>query len=327
MIWLTWRQSRLESLIGAAALALVASFVLWNGHTMIAAYHDAGLPGCVATHADDAGCRLAADTFLSRFDTLRGIKMVLLLCLPFLVGLLLAAPIVLDFEQGTYRLAWTQSVTRRRWLAMKLGYGLALAVGATAALVALWTWWLGPIDDLKGHFNGNSFDFEGTAPIAYTIFAFALCVAVGTMLRRTIPAVGIGLIGFLAARAIVSDRLRPHYLSPIKVTWDPLEPAPAELDDLFRGSKDWVLSQGFTDASGHYLDPGNLTVRGCMQETSSKGGDRFNQCLHDRGIVQTLIYHPADRFWTFQAIETALFFGLAAALLVLTAWWVTRRVA
>jgi hypothetical protein len=317
----------LESLIGAAALALVATGVLWNGHTMISSYHDAGLPACVAAHSDDQTCRLATDTFLRRFDTLRGIKMVLLICLPFLVGLLLAASIVLDFEQGTYRLAWTQSVTRWRWLLAKLGYGLAIAVGVAAALVALWTWWLGPIDDLKGHFNGNSFDFEGTAPIAYTVFAFALCVAVGTMLRRGIPAVGIGLVGFLAARAIVSDRLRPHYLTPIKLVWDPTQPAPAEAQNLFGGSKDWILSQGYTDAAGHFLDPGNSTVRGCMQATSSKGEDLFNQCLHDHGIVNTIVYHPATRFWTFQGFETALFLGLAAALLALTVWWVVRRIA
>ena len=27
-----------------------------------------------------------------------------------------------EFETGTFRLAWTQSVTRTRWLAVKLGH-------------------------------------------------------------------------------------------------------------------------------------------------------------------------------------------------------------
>lgn len=30
-------------------------------------------------------------------------------------GILLAAPFVLELEQGTYRLVWTQSITRTRW--------------------------------------------------------------------------------------------------------------------------------------------------------------------------------------------------------------------
>ena len=53
----------------------------------------------------------------------------------------------------------------------------------------------------------------------------------------------------------------------------------------------------------------------------------FNQCLHDHGVVMTLVYHPANRFWTFQGIETALFLGVAAILLAITAWWVLRRIA
>ncbi|HEY7035673.1 MAG TPA: hypothetical protein VH482_30305, partial [Thermomicrobiales bacterium] len=207
-----------------------------------------------------------------------------------------------------------------------IAYGLAIAIVAAAALVALWTWWLGPIDALKGKFNGNSFDFEGTAPIAYTVFAFALCVAVGTMLRRTVPAVGIGLVGFLTARAAVSDRLRPHYLAPIKLTWDPTEPPPAAAQSTLLGSRDWILSQGWTGATGNGLEPANSPVRSCMLDTGSKGGDLFNQCLHDQGVVVSMVYHPASRFWTFQAIETAIFLGVAAALFGLTFWWVTRRI-
>jgi hypothetical protein len=325
MIWLTWRQSRVESLIGGAALALVAVFLLWTGHNIISSYHDAGLPSCVATHASDDGCLNAAAAFFQRFNGLSNLTGWLNL-LPFLLGLLLAAPTVLELEHGTYRLAWTQSVTRRRWLLTRIAYGLAIAIVAAAALVALWTWWLGPIDALKGKFNGNSFDFEGTAPIAYTVFAFALCVAVGTMLRRTVPAVGIGLVGFLTARAAVSDRLRPHYLAPIKLTWDPTEPPPAAAQSTLLGSRDWILSQGWTGATGNGLEPANSPVRSCMLDTGSKGGDLFNQCLHDQGVVVSMVYHPASRFWTFQAIETAIFLGVAAALFGLTFWWVTRRI-
>jgi hypothetical protein len=40
------------------------------------------------------------------------------------------------------------------------------------------------------------------------------------------------------------------------------------------------------------------------------------------------VYQPASRFWELQAIETALFGGLAAVLMILfAAWWVRERVA
>jgi hypothetical protein len=39
---------------------------------------------------------------------------------------------------------------------------------------------------------------------------------------------------------------------------------------------------------------------------------RPNQFLHARGIQQFGVYHPADRFWTFQLIEAALLVAVAA---------------
>jgi hypothetical protein len=326
MIWLTWRQSRLESLIGGAALVVVAVFLLVSGQEIVSAYRDSILPDCAAQRAEDQSCREAASYFLQEFSDIRGIKMVFLICLPFLVGLLLAAPMVLDFEHGTYRLAWTQSVTRRRWLATKLAYGLALSAVVSVPLIALWMWGRGPIDDVQGRFNSNSFDFEGTVPIAYTVFAFALCLAAGTLLRRAIPAVGIGLVGFLVVRAFVSDQLRHRYLSPLDLSWDPIDPIPAAArNQAFNG--DWILGDGYLDAQGNRITGGDEAVRGCMINASAKiGDDRVSACLHDHGIRYALLYHPADRFWTFQAIETGLFLGLSALLLAVTALWVMRRI-
>ena len=41
---------------------------------------------------------------------------------PLLVGLFWGAPVLArEFERGTHRLAWTQSVPRRAWLVVKLG--------------------------------------------------------------------------------------------------------------------------------------------------------------------------------------------------------------
>jgi hypothetical protein len=328
MIWLTWRQSRLESLIGGVVLALVAAYLLWTGNEMVSYFRHVGLPACLAQTTNDAGCRDAILAFEGRFDLpLRGVKMLIPLCIPFLLGLLLAAPTALEFDQGTYRLAWTQSVTRRRWLVTKIAYGLAIVAGASALLTSLSTWWIGPFDDLYGRFANNSFEVEGTAPIAYAVFAFALCLALGTLLRRTIPAVGIGFVVFLVARGVVADQLRPRYLEPVRRTWDRADQTPPVAAGDNFSNHDWLISEGFFDARGHYLSRGDEPVRSCMGDTASKFGDLFDDCLRDHGIMYTIAYHPADRFWVFQAIETALFLGLAAGLLGLTYWWVTRRIA
>jgi hypothetical protein len=39
-----------------------------------------------------------------------------------------------------------------------------------------------------------------------------------------------------------------------------------------------------------------------------------------------IIWQPHDRFWLFQGIESAIFFGLAAALLALAFWGVRTRI-
>lgn len=293
MIWLTWRQSRLELLLGGGALALIAVFLLSTGYQMHASYQDAGLPSCVAQSATDEGCLRAAEDFIRRYRNLNSWTQWLNL-LPFLIGLLLAAPTVLDLEQGTYRLAWTQSVTRRRWMATRIGFGVALAAAAATALIALWTWWRGPLDAIEGRFNTLSFDFEGTAPIAYVVFAFALCLALGALLRRTIPAVGVALVIFLVARIGGQTYVRPHYLEPITQTWDASSAPPVVVQGLFLGIGNgaWILTAELR-----------------------------------QGAEGTLVYHPADRFWIFQTIETAIFLGMAAALLGFTFWWVTRRMA
>jgi hypothetical protein len=47
--------------------------------------------------------------------------------------------------------------------------------------------------------------------------------------------------------------------------------------------------------------------------------------MTSHGFVNVIVYQPGDRFWAFQAIETAIFCGLAAALIGLTVWWVRYR--
>ena len=49
--------------------------------------------------------------------------------------------------------------------------------------------------------------------------------------------------------------------------------------------------------------------------------------LHGDWIRGEDFFHPADRFVTFQGIETAIFVALAVALVIATVYWVRRHVA
>ena len=54
------------------------------------------------------------------------------------------------------------------------------------------------------------FSLEGVAPIAYTLFAAALVIALGVVLRRSAAAIGLALVVFFVVRITVENRARPE---------------------------------------------------------------------------------------------------------------------
>ena len=72
------------------------------------------------------------------------------------------------------------------------------------------TWFRQPFDALYGRNDLSGFDVEGLVPVAYGLFAFALGTAAGAVLRRSIPALTVSLLAFVAVRATVATSLRPR---------------------------------------------------------------------------------------------------------------------
>jgi hypothetical protein len=314
VIWLTWRQQRLETLMTAALLALVAALLVPLGIHMASAYHHDGVAACV-THATGGGngCGGIVDDFLHRFEH-AGSIVPWLNFLPGLFGVLFAAPLVLELEHGTFRLAWTQSVTRRRWLTVKLAtiYGSGLL--AATALVVLMTWWRQPLDSVQGRMEPNVFDFEGVVPLAYTLFALSLVLAIGVFTRRTLVATAGALLTYFAVRIGVQGWVREHYVSPIRRIWGPSAPGPTNLD------RAWSITSGPSDAAGHPLSKEHVFAT-CLN--APKG--QTERCLSTHHIFSLAVYQPASRFWLFQGIEAALFTGVGAVLLLGALWWLRHR--
>ena len=86
---------------------------------------------------------------------------------------------MLDLDNGTYRLYWTQSITRRRWIATKLTLGVAASVAVAVCLIALTTWSRAPLDHLNGRMSTDAYDSEGIVPVAYALFVLGVAVAIG----------------------------------------------------------------------------------------------------------------------------------------------------
>jgi len=318
MSWLIWRQHRQQALSGAATLALIALLLLLTGFHMHSVFQHTGLGRCLGNrHAD---CGNLQSAFESRFSTLRQL-VPFFMALPALLGIFWGAPLIgRELEQGTHLFVWTQGVTRLRWLSSKLSALLALTLLLTVAYALLIGWWLGPLDRSTGdRFQPGIFDQQGLVPIAYAVFALALGIAAGAVLKKTMPAMAATLVGFVGLRLIIASVVRRHFLSPVKKTYPPLP----GIDTSHAGA--WVFSQKTVDGSGHIVPP--FTVGSVCRATKSSTRTSLDHCVRAHGFLNTDVFQPASRYWLFQGIEAALFGVLAVALLALAFWWVRRRLA
>ena len=154
--WVSWRLQRTETLIVVGILALLAALLIPTGIQMANAYHQDGLAACLAVNPGPT-CANELGDFRQRFQSLLDLANWFTL-VPGLIGVLLAAPFILDLEHGTYRLAWTQSITRGRWLLGKLGLPIVAAVLAGGALTLLFTWWRAPSVHIDGRLDTGNYD-------------------------------------------------------------------------------------------------------------------------------------------------------------------------
>ena len=139
MIWLTWRQFRASALALLGALAAGVVVLAITGPQLADLWHEAG-----ETFFDRLGGDRAKTTIFYAGTWV-------VYAVPAVVGVFWGAPMVArELEAGTTRLVWTQSITRTRWLATKLGVAGAGAVVVGLAGLVL-TWWCAPIDDAIAH--------------------------------------------------------------------------------------------------------------------------------------------------------------------------------
>jgi hypothetical protein len=246
---------------------------------------------------------------------------------PLLLAVLIGAPslVASELEHHTHHLVWTQSITRLRWLLIKVAVVVGVCLAAWVAVTLLITWWRGPFDALDGRLGPSGFDVEGVAPYAYLAYALALAVAAGALVRRTVVAMAVTLAGYVALRVPVELWARPVYQPPLSATWDPylVTPAVPQAPAAWRFQDAWLAAQGSAVDSLQVFR--TCAANGAAATLSPRTA--FTACTHAHGWLLQATWQPADRFWLFQGIESAIFFGVAAALLALTIWWVRRRIA
>jgi hypothetical protein len=302
--WVGWRLQRTETAIVLGVLALLALLLVPTGIQMANAYHADGLSACRTLDVGPS-CSQRLGAFESRFQSIRVLANWFTL-VPGLIGALLAAPFILDLEHGTYRLAWTQGITRRRWLLGKLGLAMATAAVAAVVLIVLFAWWRTPDASINGRLDTGTYDTAGIVVVGYTLFALGLALAVGALWRRSAAALTVAFVGYFAVRVFDDIWLRNKLVSPLHGSWRGLSQprylyhADIISEDGGRGLKEAGL------LGGH----GQLAVPGDPSRT-----------------VFHAVYQPASHYWPLQLTETGLFVGVAALLIAFAAWWTHERAA
>jgi hypothetical protein len=357
MIRFAWLQARAQTAIAVAALAAAALLVLVTGPRLLHLYNVD-----VAT-CQGSACASAKTAFLASYRWMQVLAPPLLLVLPALLGMFWGAPLVArELETGTFRLAWTQSVTRKRWLAVKLAVAGLASIAVAGLLSLLLTWWFSPIDRVQANvLTPSMFGVRGIVPVGYAAFAFALGVTAGTLLRRTIPAMALTLVAFTAARVAVTYYVRPYLMGSLRIV-SPLVMAPGDGPAPPPGAGtlkpgDWVLSAqtingagkvigqyggvGPNGSIGFSVHQGSVSLVGvgpCPNAfpAAAIGGARsasgpsasFNaaaqECISKLGIRNVVTYQPLSHYWPLQAYETLIFLALAVAMTAFCFWRVNR---
>jgi ABC-type transport system involved in multi-copper enzyme maturation permease subunit len=332
MIWFTWRQFRTQTWIAVGAVAVLAAVLFITGRTIADAYAAAGLETC------QGDCGEAVSAFLldlrnSGIENVYNITGVIIYVVAALIGIFWGAPLVArELETGTHRLAWNQSVTRTRWLAAK--FGIAVVVAATAGLFS-WalTLWASRVDAATGErINPLVYGARGVVPVGYAVFAFAVGVTAGMLIRRTIPAMAATLAVTVATFVAVPLWIRGSLVSATHVTRS-LDASAVTGILIGRDDRRMTIIGGADDVPGWVLSNETLTSTGQPftgpadpQACGENGGPGTCRAWIDSlGLQQDLTYHPVENFWPLQWAELGLVLGAAGLLAGFCFWWTTRR--
>ena len=203
----------------------------------------------------------------------------------------------------------------------------AAALGGMAAVGLALSWWAEVLIPADDRFSTGVFDILGIVPYAYVLFSLALGLAVGTLIRRVVPAMATTLAALGITRTMVELLARAHYMPALAVSY----PVDAKQDpSVLTGA--WAISSQTVDHAGRVVGQDQTIDFSLLQPACPKVAATapdpaaIDACIHQAGLHVTAVYQPMSRYWLFQGMEATLFTALALALVGVSIWMVRRRV-
>ncbi|MET7981642.1 hypothetical protein [Streptomyces sp. NPDC005281] len=285
---LTWAVLRLHRTAlyawGAALLVAVAALIWMH---VIGPDARAAVGDCDASDSFAGDCGIIRETTADKIYTY-GLDQaaIALTYLMYPVAVWAGAALIgRELESGTAHLAWTQSVTPARWLAVKLAVPAVLLTAGTSLAVPLSEWArdAGTGKLVGGWFNSNVYVSSGPVAVAYALAGLALGALAGLVLRKALPA---------ATAALAAVYVLHSVLDGIRMSLWPTETVSGQ-------------------AALHFPHGALVLERGA--EPSADGRS---------GLWAT--YQPESHFWPLQLVESGLLLAVAG-LAVVAAFALLRR--
>jgi Zn-dependent protease with chaperone function len=359
MTWLTWRQFRAQAITAVAALAAFAILLAVTGRHLASLYAASGITGCHGGTCAGLASQFLIDLTSGRtfpllpdganaYVILYFLSVLVILVAPAIIGIFWGAPLIArELETGTCRLAWNQSITRARWLTVKLTLIGVAAMAVTEALSLLQAWWAAPIGKAvglggsasimsEGRFGPFVFATHGITPLGYAAFGFVLGVTAGLLIRRAIPAMAVTLAIFAAVQAATPLWVRPHLIPPSQ-TIATTEAAQANVFPTGGSTMvvtatrvagqpgAWITSSGAVNVAGQPVTAPAACESALPHALGGSGSPKWDNCLDSHGIRVAVSYQPVSHYWPLQLTETGLFLALALALAGFCFWQLGRR--
>ncbi|MGW1107508.1 hypothetical protein [Streptomyces sp. NPDC002540] len=234
-----------------------------------------------------------------------------MLLLPAFIGMFVAGPLIgRELESGTYRLSWSQSLSPARWLAAKLAVPAVLTLAGVSVLsaVSAWAWSRAETTHYpRDWYEREVYGAMGTVPVGYALLMLALGALAGLLLRRTVPAMVVTVIGY-GALVMALNSVRNGLWPTLTAT--------SRLEDGHR------FPEEVADAGQGWLTSGGERLSADVCRTAAD----LDSCLADKNItLRYLDYHPASHFWPLQLVETGILLALAALAVALSFRVLRRR--